>query len=28
LLVEKNRDGRTGDIPVVFNQAHIRFTDK
>jgi len=28
LLVEKNRDGRTGDIPVVFNQAHIRFSDK
>lgn len=28
LLVEKNRDGRKGDIPVVFDQAHIRFTDK
>lgn len=28
LLVEKNRDGRTGDIPVVFNQPHMRFSDK
>lgn len=28
LLVEKNRDGRTGDIPVVFDQAHMRFSDK
>jgi replicative DNA helicase len=28
LLVEKNRDGRTGDVPVVFNRAHMRFYDK
>ncbi|RFU95087.1 hypothetical protein DYP60_05520 [Sphaerochaeta halotolerans] len=28
LLVEKNREGRTGDIPVVFNQEYLKFTDK
>lgn len=27
LLVEKNRDGRTGDVPVKFDQAHMRFSD-
>jgi replicative DNA helicase len=28
LLIEKNRDGRTGDVPVVFDQAFMRFRDK
>ena len=28
LLVEKNRDGRTGDVHVTFDQAHMRFSDK
>jgi replicative DNA helicase len=28
LLVEKNRDGRTGDIHVEFDQAHMSFYDK
>jgi replicative DNA helicase len=27
LLVEKNRDGRCGDIKVNFNQQYIQFTD-
>jgi len=27
LLVEKNRDGRCGDINVIFNQQYIQFTD-
>lgn len=27
LLVEKNRDGRCGDINVIFNQQYIKFTD-
>ena len=28
LIVEKNRDGRKGDIPVIFDQSHIRFYDR
>jgi replicative DNA helicase len=28
LLVEKNREGGTGDIPVVFSQEYLKFTDK
>ena len=27
LLVEKNRDGRRGGIPVAFKQEHVAFTD-
>jgi len=28
LLVEKNRDGITGDIPIEFDKAHMRFAEK
>ena len=28
LLIEKNRDGQTGDVPVVFTKPHVLFTDK
>lgn len=27
LLIEKNRDGKTGDIPVVFNREYVKFSD-
>jgi replicative DNA helicase len=28
LIVEKNRDGRKGDVPVIFDQNHLRFIDQ
>jgi replicative DNA helicase len=28
LLVEKNRDGRTGDVAVTFHKSHVLFTDR
>ena len=27
LLIEKNRDGKIGDIPVTFNREYVKFTD-